>query len=77
MTTQTFELTPAQWEAAKALLAQQHKITVTGNTGSERGFGTTVDYAYDGEAHLIVSARGTFAGTAMGKVQAIVQTVTA
>jgi hypothetical protein len=73
--TQSFALTPAQWEQAKALLLKQYGITVSGNTGSEQGFGTTVDFAYDGEAHLIVSAHGVFTDQAMSKIQGIIGTV--
>ena len=75
MTTQTWKLTPAQFEAAKVMLQQEYLIAINGNTFSESGFGTTVDGSYDGVANLIVSAHGMFAGKAMEKVQAIIDAV--
>jgi hypothetical protein len=73
--TQTYKLTPTQYEAAKSALQQQYHISINGNTFSESGFGTTVDGSYDGVANLIVSAHGMFAGKAMEKVQAIIDAV--
>lgn len=74
--TQTYKLTPTQYEAAKTQLQQQYHISIPGNTFSESGFGTTVDGAYDGVANLIVSANGIFAGQAMQRVQTLIEGVT-